>query len=60
MSGDRVGVGVLVYLLLVCLSSVVTCVYLLWQGLLLPGSRGRHGCVRAGRGFGTSSCRSAS
>lgn len=40
MLKDRVGVGVLVYLLLVCLSSVVTCMYLLWQGWTLPQWRG--------------------
>ncbi|MCD0157053.1 hypothetical protein [Deinococcus sp. 6GRE01] len=33
-------VGVLLYLLLICLSSVVACVYLLWQMVTHPEARG--------------------
>lgn len=31
MTAERVRVGVLIYLLLICVSSVLTCTYLLWQ-----------------------------
>lgn len=37
---DRVRVGVLLYLLLICLASVVTCLYLLWQMVTKPETRG--------------------
>ncbi|GAA5446923.1 hypothetical protein [Deinococcus depolymerans] len=40
MTMDRVRVGVLLYLLLICLSSVLTCTYLLWQMVTQPETRG--------------------
>lgn len=40
MTMDRVRVGVLLYLLLICLASVVTCLYLLWQMVAQPETRG--------------------
>ncbi|WP_291428535.1 hypothetical protein [Deinococcus sp.] len=33
-------VGALLYLLLICLASVVTCLYLLWQMVTQSGTRG--------------------
>lgn len=37
---DRVRIGVLLYLLLICLASVVTCLYLLWQMVTQSETRG--------------------
>lgn len=37
---DRMRVGVLLYLLLICLASVVTCLYLLWQMVTQSETRG--------------------
>ncbi|MCD0155874.1 MULTISPECIES: hypothetical protein [unclassified Deinococcus] len=40
MTAERVRVGVLIYLLLICVSSVLTCTYLLWQMVTQPETRG--------------------
>ncbi|MFN4252133.1 hypothetical protein [Deinococcus sp.] len=38
---DRVRVGVLLCLLLICLSSVIACLYLLWQMVTQSETRGQ-------------------
>ncbi|MCD0157737.1 hypothetical protein IHN32_07710 [Deinococcus sp. 14RED07] len=40
MTMDRVRVGVLLYLLLICPASVVACTYLLWQMITQSETRG--------------------
>ncbi len=40
MTAERVRVGVLIYLLLICVSSVLTCTHLLWQMVTQPETRG--------------------